>query len=88
MARSIMAVMQENVNPVSTANALYELMIDWRSVAMATEVCESRHRERKLRSHRSWTEKALARFFCIEPREMRELLQEHFDIVITKGPEH
>lgn len=84
MARSIMTVMQENVNPVSVSNALYELMVEWRSIAIEQNQSPNTSRMKKLSSKRNWTENTIARFFGVEPKEMRVLLSEHFGVVVEK----
>lgn len=83
MARSIMDVMQENVNPVSVSNALYELMVDWRNMVLTADQAPNPSQEKKLRSKRKWLETALGRFFGCNDAEMRELLEDHFDIKVS-----
>lgn len=83
MARSIMDVMQENVNPVSVSNALYEMMIDWRSACLMLEMKPTGSAKVKLKIRRQMLEKDLSRFFCIDPFEMRRLLNKHFDMNVT-----
>lgn len=84
MPRSIMEVMQENVSPVSVSNALYELMVDWRALALQTTLVCSHSKERSLRSKRAYLETILGRFFLVSDDEMQKLLEQHFDIQIPK----
>ena len=78
MARSIMDVMHENVNPTSVSNALYEIMLDWRSCMLMREMAGTKSAKQKLKLRRAMIEKDLSRFFCITPFEMRDLLEQHF----------
>lgn len=86
MARRIMDVMQENVDPVSVSNALYELMVDWRSCVIMAEMVGNKSGNRKYRSKRSWIETALGRFFGVDDREMRGMLEQHFSVKVKGGP--
>lgn len=86
MTRPIMEVMQENVDPVSTSNALYELMVDWRSCVVLADTVGTANGNRKYRTKRKWTETVLSRFFGVPDHEMRSMLEQHFDVVVKGGP--
>lgn len=79
MARSIMDVVQENVNPVSVSNTLYEMMLDWRNCVVLIQegACKSKH---KMRHKKSLIERYLSWFMGVDGKEMRALLHEHFGI--------
>lgn len=79
MARSIMDVVQENVNPVSVSNALYEIMLDWRSCAMMIQSGQA-DSKRRMRYKMAIIERYMAWFLQVDGSEMRRLLRAHFDI--------
>jgi hypothetical protein len=74
-----MDVLHANVNPVSTSNALYEMMLDWRACVMMRDASSKAGRA-KLKIKRQVLEANLARFFGVDIKEMRELLNAHFDM--------
>lgn len=85
MATSIMDTIQENVNPVSVSNALYELMLDWRSTVMMSQMAPNRSTRKKYNKKRSWIEGALSRFLGQNVLETRRLLEQHFGLKVG-GP--
>lgn len=80
MAQTIMDVMEENLNPRSVSNALYELMVDWRACVMTAQATPTKHGRKKHNQKRKWLEQTLGRFFNRGDLEMRRLLEEHFHI--------
>ena len=82
MAQSIMDVMEENLNPRSVSNALYELMVDWRACVMMSQMQPTKAGRKQYNRKRSWIEQTLGRFFNKHDMEMRSLLEQHFDIKV------
>jgi hypothetical protein len=80
MSRTIMSVMQENVNPVSVSNSIYEMMLDWRNCSIRLRMDPTAKHKGRLKIERNIIERSLARFFGVGRREMRTMLREHFDL--------
>lgn len=85
MARTIMDAVQENVNPVSVSNTLYEIMLDWRTCVMLIDnkmygSGEGKQSKSKLRYKKALIERYLAWFMGTDGKEIRTLLHRHFGI--------
>lgn len=78
MAQTIMDRIQDSVTPTSVSNAIYEIMLDWRSFTM--RINNDEPRKSRLRYKRETLEVVLSRFFNTHPDEMRAMMEEHFDI--------
>lgn len=80
--QSLMERIQESVTPTSVSNAIYEIMIDWRAYTMRINNDEP-HKTR-MRDKRKTLEVCLARFFNTDTREVRKMLEQHFDMKAGK----
>lgn len=82
MAQSIMDALEENLNPRSVSNALYELMVDWRACVMMSHMQSTKHGRKQYNKKRAWIEQTLGRFFNKSDLDMRALLEQHFNIKV------
>lgn len=78
MPSNIMRRIQDNVNPTSVSNAIYEIMVDWRAYTM--RINNKEPKGTRLRDKRAVLEMVLSRFFNCDTQETRRLLAEHFGI--------
>lgn len=78
MAKSIMEVIQEHVNPTSVSNAIYEVMVDWRNHVLMAEQAATASQEKRHTKKRGWTEQVLSRFLGVDQIQTRNLLNQHF----------
>jgi hypothetical protein len=77
-----MDAMEENLNPRSVSNALYELMVDWRGCVMMSQAQATKQGRKMYNKKRNWIEQTLGRFFNKGDLEMRALLEQHFAIKV------
>ncbi len=86
MNKTIMEVIQENVNPVTISNSLYEIMLDWRATVVLIadpSTFDNRKQSRsRLKYKKMLLERYLANFIGVSNVEVRELLTQHFDIKV------
>lgn len=85
MVSTIMTVIEENLDPRSVTNSLYELMVDWRSAVYQAHIATSESNRKKFNRKRTWIETTLSRFFNKDPQEMRALLEDHFDVKVARN---
>lgn len=85
MARTIMDVIQEQITPTSTSNAIVETMMDWRRIVMEKESAGSAGQRYRLKVQRNTIEKVLAHFLGIRPDQVRALLADHYGMAVDRG---
>ena len=79
MARTIMDAVQENVNPVTVSNTIYEMMLDWRNCVILIQTGQAKSKS-KLRHKKQLIERYLAWFMGTDGQEIRALLNKHFEV--------
>lgn len=84
MAQTIMTVIEDSLDPRSVTNALYELMVEWRSCVYEASITPSKSRRRTVDRKRKWIENTLGRFFNKDRVQMRELLEGHFQVKVER----
>lgn len=78
MAHSIIQAIEGHLDPTTVSNAIYETMVEWRSLTIKINTGEPRKTRNKDR--RANLEVLMARFLGMEHHEVRDLLRKHFDM--------
>jgi len=81
---SIITSIQDNLDPTSVSNALYETMLDWRT--MHVDLVERRRNgvrnqsTRTLETRRVVMEKVIGRFINTPAEDVRRMLCDHYGL--------